>query len=109
LGAGNSGAEISLEVVLEHPTWGSGRVVGHVPFRIETAAGWYIFVPLVIRFLFHYRVLCTFAQKREIATGLAGLSTPFHPRQNPKSDSNNKPAAEIREGNPDDAGQQKPP
>ncbi len=53
VGAGNSGAEISLDVVSEHPTWVSGRDVGHIPFRIETAAGRHIFVPLVIGILFH--------------------------------------------------------
>jgi putative flavoprotein involved in K+ transport len=56
VGVGNSGAEIGLEVAREHPTWISGRAVGHVPFRIETVAGRYLLVPLVLRFLFH-RVL----------------------------------------------------
>jgi Predicted flavoprotein involved in K+ transport len=36
VGAGNSGADISMEVVREHPTWLSGKDTGHVPFRIET-------------------------------------------------------------------------
>ncbi len=36
VGAGNSGADIGLEVVREHPTSISGRDTGHVPFRIET-------------------------------------------------------------------------
>ncbi|MBN2305682.1 MAG: NAD(P)-binding domain-containing protein [Anaerolineae bacterium] len=56
VGAGNSGAEIALESVREHPTWISGRDVGHIPFRIETTAARYVFIPLVLRFLFH-RVL----------------------------------------------------
>jgi putative flavoprotein involved in K+ transport len=56
VGAGNSGAEIGLEVAREHPTWISGRDVGHVPFRIETTIALRLFVPLVMRFLFH-RVL----------------------------------------------------
>jgi putative flavoprotein involved in K+ transport len=35
VGAGNSGAEIAMEVARHHPTWMSGRDVGHIPFRIE--------------------------------------------------------------------------
>ena len=36
VGAGNSGADISLEVAATHPTWLSGPVRGHVPFDIDT-------------------------------------------------------------------------
>lgn len=53
VGAGNSGSEIGLEVAREHPTWMSGRDVGHVPFRIETSAAHHLFIPLVIRILYH--------------------------------------------------------
>lgn len=55
VGAGNSGAEIALEVARERATWLSGRHPGHLPFRPEGAAG-PLLVPLVLRFLFH-RVL----------------------------------------------------
>jgi putative flavoprotein involved in K+ transport len=47
VGAGNSGAEIAMEVVRTHPTWLSGRDVGHIPFRIEIRVA-----PLVLRPLF---------------------------------------------------------
>ncbi len=56
VGAGNSGSEIALETARAHPTWMSGRNTGHVPFRIESAVGRTLLVPLVLRFLFH-RVL----------------------------------------------------
>jgi len=36
VGAGNSGADISLEIVKTHPTWVSGPATGHVPFDIDT-------------------------------------------------------------------------
>jgi len=36
VGAGNSGADISLDVVDEHPTWLSGPDRGHVPVSIDT-------------------------------------------------------------------------
>lgn len=56
VGAANSGAEIALEAAREHPTWLSGRDVGHIPFRIDSFVGRHFGVPFVLRFLFH-RVL----------------------------------------------------
>jgi putative flavoprotein involved in K+ transport len=35
VGAGNSGADISLEVVRERATWLSGRDTGHIPFDVD--------------------------------------------------------------------------
>ncbi|MGD8405375.1 MAG: NAD(P)-binding domain-containing protein [Anaerolineales bacterium] len=54
VGAGNSGAEIGIEVSREHQTWLSGRDTGHVPFRIEGAAARIILLRLVLRGLFHH-------------------------------------------------------
>ncbi len=56
VGAGNSGAEISLELALTHRTWMSGRDTGHMPFRIEGVASRFLLAPLALRFVFH-RVL----------------------------------------------------
>lgn len=53
VGAGNSGAEIAMDIVDEHPTWLSGRDVGHVPFRIESFLGRHLGAPFVLRVLFH--------------------------------------------------------
>jgi putative flavoprotein involved in K+ transport len=36
VGAGNSGADISLETVATRSTWLSGRIRGHIPFDIDT-------------------------------------------------------------------------
>src|SRR5438094_2444105 len=36
VGAGNSGADIALEVSATHPTWLSGKDKGQIPVRIET-------------------------------------------------------------------------
>jgi putative flavoprotein involved in K+ transport len=55
VGAGNSGADIALDVADDHPTWLSGRDVGNVPCRIDGAAARLV-LRLVFRFLFH-RVL----------------------------------------------------
>jgi putative flavoprotein involved in K+ transport len=56
VGAGNSGAEIALEVAGRHPTWLAGKESGHVPFRIEGAPARYVFQPLLFRVIGH-RVL----------------------------------------------------
>ena len=53
VGAGNSGAEIALEVVVNHETWLAGRDTGHVPFRIDGLAARLGLVRLVLRVLFH--------------------------------------------------------
>lgn len=36
VGAGNSGAEIALDVSANHQTWLSGRDTGHLPWRLDT-------------------------------------------------------------------------
>ncbi len=58
VGAGNSGAEIALELAKDHKIWLAGRDTGHIPFDIESKAADLFLVRLVIRFLF-YRVLTT--------------------------------------------------
>ena len=44
VGSGNSGAEIAMEVVKQRPTWLAGKDPGHVPFRIDSLAGRFLFV-----------------------------------------------------------------
>jgi putative flavoprotein involved in K+ transport len=56
VGAGNSGAEIAMDLAQTRKVYLSGRDVGHVPFNIEGFAGRKLLVRLVIRGLFH-RVL----------------------------------------------------
>jgi len=53
VGAGNSGAEIALDVVPGHDTWLSGPATGHVPFRIEGLVARLLLVRLVLRVVFH--------------------------------------------------------
>jgi putative flavoprotein involved in K+ transport len=52
VGAGNSGAEIAVEVTRRHRTWMSGRDTGHVPFRVEGLLG-RLLIPFVFRVVFH--------------------------------------------------------
>ena len=53
VGAGNSGAEIAIEVAREHPTWLAGRDTGHVPFRIDGSRRRFGLLRLLFRFVFH--------------------------------------------------------
>lgn len=56
VGAGNSGAEIALDVARHHRTWMSGRNTGQLPFRINGLAARLFLQRLIFRILFH-RVL----------------------------------------------------
>ena len=53
VGAGNSGAEIAIDVAREHPTWVSGRDTGHVPFRIDGLAARLFLMRFLFRVVFH--------------------------------------------------------
>jgi putative flavoprotein involved in K+ transport len=53
VGAGNSGADIGMEVVRGHRTWMSGRGTGHIPWRLEGIASRYFLEHLVLRIFFH--------------------------------------------------------
>jgi putative flavoprotein involved in K+ transport len=52
VGAGNSGADIALEVARSHRAWLSGRHPGSVPFDIEGRVG-RLMLPLIFRVVFH--------------------------------------------------------
>ena len=53
VGAGNSGADIALEVARAHPTWLSGKESGHLPFRIDSIA-WRFVAARLWRFIIHH-------------------------------------------------------
>jgi putative flavoprotein involved in K+ transport len=80
VGAGNSGGDISLEVVRTHPTWLSGPDRGHVPFEIEGRFGRYVGVRMV-----------TFAF-RHVFT----LRTPFGRRAQASSVSRGDPLVRVK-------------
>ena len=52
-GAGNSGAEIAIDVASRHPTWIAGRDTGHVPFRIDGLAARLFLMQFLFRLVFH--------------------------------------------------------
>ena len=81
VGVGNSGAEIAMEVVDEHPTWLAGKETGHVPFRIEGASARFVFLPLMFRVIGH-RVLT--------------VGTPIGRRMRPKLLSHGAPLVRVK-------------
>ena len=81
VGVGNSGAEIAIEVVDEHPTWLAGKETGHVPFRIERVPARFVFLPLMFRFIGH-RVLT--------------VRTPIGRRMRPKLLSHGAPLVRVK-------------
>ena len=53
VGAGNSGAEIALDLAHDHRVWLAGRNVGEVPFRVETFIARHVLVRFALRVIFH--------------------------------------------------------
>ncbi len=76
VGAGNSGAEIGVEVVRSHPTWMAGTEPGHVPFRMETPAGRNLFVRLM-RFVGHRVLTVNTPIGRKLRPKLMHRATPL--------------------------------
>ena len=81
VGAGNSGAEIGLDVAHSHRTWMSGRDTGHIPFRIGGLAARLFLQRFVFRVLFH-RVLT--------------INTPMGRKARPKILSQGGPLIRVR-------------
>jgi putative flavoprotein involved in K+ transport len=53
VGAGNSGAELAMDLIGNHKVWLSGRDVGNIPFRVSSFLGRKLLIRLVVRGLFH--------------------------------------------------------
>jgi putative flavoprotein involved in K+ transport len=76
VGAGNSGADIAMDVALTHPTWLAGKESGAVPFRIDTFAGRNIFVRGV-RFAGHHVLTVRTPVGRKVRPRFQAMATPL--------------------------------
>jgi len=76
VGAGNSGADIGIEVVRSHKTWLSGKESGHIPFPIESAFSRFFMVRLV-RFFGHHVLTMSTPVGRKLRPKLLGRSAPL--------------------------------
>ena len=81
VGAGNSGAEIAVDVAASRPTFLSGRDTGHIPFNIEGKVGRRLGVRIVMGFVFHH---------------LLTMKTPIGRRVRPKLLSRGMPLVRTR-------------
>jgi putative flavoprotein involved in K+ transport len=80
VGAGNSGADIAIEVAKTHPTWMSGKESGHIPFQIESFFGRFILFRIV-RFIGHH---------------VLTLGTPLGRKQHPKLLTRTTPLVRVK-------------
>lgn len=76
VGAGNSGADIAIEVAKTHPTWMSGKETGHIPFPIESFVARHFLVRLV-RFLGHHVLSLGTPIGRKVHSKLSTGATPL--------------------------------
>jgi putative flavoprotein involved in K+ transport len=81
VGAGNSGAEIALDIATSHATSLAGDDNGHIPFRIESIAARFLFIPLMFRVIAHR---------------LVTVNTPIGRRERPKLLSRGAPLVRIK-------------
>jgi putative flavoprotein involved in K+ transport len=80
VGAGNSGAEVAIELARTHDVWLSGPDTGNIPFRPESVAA-RILLPFIGRIIFH-RILTT--------------STPIGKKVRPKMVSTGEPLLRVK-------------
>ena len=76
-GAGNSGAEIAMEVARTHPTWVAGRDTGHVPFRIDSIVAQAFLAPVLFRVVFHRVLTVKTPMGRKARPKLVGKGGPL--------------------------------
>ena len=76
VGAGNSAAEIGIEIARNHETWMAGRETGHVPFRVETPIARFALIRAV-RFVGHYVLSIRTPIGRKVRPSLLGKAGPL--------------------------------
>jgi putative flavoprotein involved in K+ transport len=77
VGAGNSGAEIALDLARTHATWLAGRHPGHVPFRIDGLAARLLLIKLVLRVVFHRVLMVTTPMGRRARAKMLHIGGPL--------------------------------
>lgn len=76
VGASDSGAEIAVEASRTRQTFLSGPHPGHVPFRLESAVGRFVGVPLVVGQFFHHVTAITTPVGRRMRSKVIGHAGP---------------------------------
>jgi putative flavoprotein involved in K+ transport len=83
VGAGNSGADVSLDAVAEHPTWLSGPDRGHIPVSIDTWFSQNVVFRAIRFFFLHVATLRTPIGRRAKAkhAGMGDMLVRVKPKQ----------------------------
>lgn len=76
-GAGNSGAEIALDLAPHHRTWLAGPDTGHVPFRIDGLAARLLLETVVLRLVFHRILSLATPIGRKARPKMLGMAAPL--------------------------------
>lgn len=76
VGAGNSGADIAIDVAQSHPTWMSGKESGHIPWQIESFVGRFFLVRL-IKFIGHHLLTVSTPIGRKVRPKLLSQAAPL--------------------------------
>jgi putative flavoprotein involved in K+ transport len=76
VGAGNSGADIGIEVARTHQTWMSGKESGHIPFPIDGLLGRQVLSRLG-RFIAHHVLTVSTPIGRKLRPKLLGIAAPL--------------------------------
>jgi putative flavoprotein involved in K+ transport len=77
VGAGNSGAELALDLARTHQVWLAGRHPGHLPFAYNSAFALHVVVPLLFRIVFHRMLSVDTAMGRKARPQFLGHSGPL--------------------------------
>lgn len=77
VGAGNSGAEIAMDLAKTHKVYLSGRDVGHIPFDIAGFMGRKLLVRMVIRGMFHHMLTMRTPMGRKFRSKMHGHGMPL--------------------------------
>jgi putative flavoprotein involved in K+ transport len=78
VGAGNSGSEIAMELTRHgHHVLMSGRDTGHIPFRIDTLMAQRLFLPLLLKGVFHHLLTVRTRIGRKVRAQILGKGGPL--------------------------------
>ncbi|WP_246730145.1 flavin-containing monooxygenase [Nitratireductor mangrovi] len=77
VGAGNSGAEIAMDLAKTHKVYLSGRDVGHIPFDIGSFMARKLLIRMVIRGMFHHLLTMRTPMGRKFRSRMHGHGMPL--------------------------------
>ncbi|GGA96279.1 flavin-containing monooxygenase [Puia dinghuensis] len=77
VGAGNSGAEIALDVCNRHIVLLAGRDTGHVPFNIDNRNVQRFIIPIVFRLIFHRLLTTSTIIGRKVKPKVVSMGAPL--------------------------------